>query len=84
MNRDLLLQMLYFLLNLEQHSQEKYWLTLSIRAELARPDPKPIAYLAWRDGKPAWGEVCVCEDDVWPADEDDDRVSMPVYLRETP
>ena len=41
---------------------------------------KPVAYLAWRDGKPCWSEDCVCQDAVWPADGDDDRTSMPVYL----
>ena len=41
---------------------------------------KPVAYLAWRDGKPCYeGEDAVCEDAVWPVDGDDDRTSMPVY-----
>jgi len=41
----------------------------------------PVAYIAWRDGKPCWdGDDCVCEDAVWPVDGDDDRGSMPVYL----
>ena len=42
---------------------------------------EPVAYLAWRDGKPCWeGDDCVCQDAVWPVDHDDDRTSMPVYL----
>ena len=42
---------------------------------------KPIAYLAWHDGKPCWSDDdCVCEDAVYPVHDDDDRVSMPVYL----
>jgi hypothetical protein len=40
----------------------------------------PVAYLAWRDGKPCYeGDDAVCEDAVWPVDFDDDRTSMPVY-----
>ena len=42
--------------------------------------PEPVAYLAWRDGKPCWDEDCVCQDAVYPVDSDDDRTSMPVYL----
>ena len=42
---------------------------------------EPVAYLAWRDGKPCWeGDDCVCADAVYPVDHDDDRTSMPVYL----
>ena len=45
----------------------------------------PVAYLAWRDGKPCWdGDDCVCEDAVYPVDHDDDRTSMPVYLAPQP
>lgn len=45
---------------------------------------EPIAYLAWRDGKPCWdGDDCVCQDAVYPVDFDDDRTSMPVYLKGT-
>lgn len=41
---------------------------------------EPVAYLAWRDGKPCYeGDDAVCEDAVWPVDWDDDRESMPVY-----
>ena len=40
---------------------------------------EPVAYLAWRDGQPSWDEDCVCQDAVYPVDEDDDRTSMPVY-----
>ena len=46
---------------------------------------EPVAYLAWRDGKPCWdGDDCVCEDAVYPVDHDDDRTSMPVYLAPQP
>lgn len=46
---------------------------------------EPIAYLAWRDGKPCYeGDDAVCEDAVWPVDGDDDRTSMPVYLHPAP
>ena len=42
--------------------------------------PEPVAYLAWRDGKPCYeGDDAVCEDAVWPVDSDDDRTSTPVY-----
>lgn len=41
---------------------------------------EPVAYLAWREGQPSWDEDCVCQDPVYPVDEDDDRTSMPVYL----
>jgi len=52
-----------------------------LKAEIAAlRNQTPIAYIAWRDGKPYWSEDCVCADAVWPADGDDDRVSMPVYL----
>ena len=45
----------------------------------------PVAYLAWRDGKPCWeGDDCVCADAVYPVDHDDDRTSMPVYLAPPP
>ena len=46
---------------------------------------KPVAYLAWRDGKPCYeGDDAVCEDAVWPVDYDDDRTSMAVYLASPP
>lgn len=46
---------------------------------------EPVAYLAWRDGKPCWeGDDCVCADAVYPVDHDDDRTSMPVYLAPQP
>ncbi len=49
--------------------------------EADKTQQEPIAYLAWRDGKPCWeGEDCVCEHAVYPVDHDDDRTSMPVYL----
>ena len=42
-------------------------------------EEEPVAYLAWRDGKPCYeGDDAVCEDAVWPVDGDDDRASMPV------
>lgn len=41
---------------------------------------EPVAYLAWRDGKPCWeGDDCVCADAVYPVDSDDDRTSMPLF-----
>jgi hypothetical protein len=49
-----------------------------------RADVEPVAYLAWRDGQPCWDEDCVCQDAVYPVDEDDDRTSMPVYLHPAP
>ena len=46
---------------------------------------EPVAYLAWRDGKPCYeGDDAVCEDAVWPVDYDDDRTSMAVYLASPP
>jgi hypothetical protein len=49
------------------------------------PQVAPIAYIAWRDGKPCYeGDDAVCEDAVWPVDFDDDRTSMPVYLHPAP
>ena len=51
---------------------------------LAAYSKEPVAYLAWRDGKPCWeGDDCVCADAVYPVDMDDDRTSMPVYLKGT-
>ena len=49
-----------------------------------KDDVEPVAYLAWRDGKPCWDEDCVCQDAVYPVDSDDDRTSMPVYLHPAP
>ena len=49
-----------------------------------KDDVEPVAYLAWRDGQPCWDEDCVCQDAVYPVDEDDDRTSMPVYLHPAP
>ena len=40
---------------------------------------EPIGYIAWRDGKPAWSEDCVCEDAVFPRDIEDDCTSMAIY-----
>jgi len=53
-----------------------------LREEIAAlNNQKPVAYVAWRDGKLCWdSDDCVCEDAVYPVDWDDDRVSMPVYL----
>ena len=46
---------------------------------------EPVAYLAWRDGNPCYeGDDAVCEDAVWPVDDDDDRTSMAVYLASPP
>ena len=55
------------------------------RAALAQHQAKalegvePIGYIAWRDGKPAWSEDCVCEDAVFPRDIEDDCTSMAIY-----
>ena len=52
----------------------------AIKEALAQPEQKPVAYLAWKEGKPCYeGDDAVCEDAVWPVDIDDDRTSMPVY-----
>jgi len=53
-----------------------------LREEIAAlNNQKPVAYVAWRDGKLCWdSDDCVCEDAVYPVDWDDDRTSMPVYL----
>lgn len=52
-----------------------------LEADAQAVPQEPVAYLAWRDGKPCWeGEDCVCQDAVYPVDHDDDRTSMPVYL----
>lgn len=48
------------------------------------PVQEPIGYLAFRDGKPSWDEDCVCEDDVYPIDADDDRVSVAIYTAPQP
>lgn len=61
----------------------------SLRGALAQQrelgEQKPVAYLAWRDGKPCYaGEDVVCADPVWPVDSDDDRTSMPVYTGAAP
>jgi len=49
-------------------------------AELAGVDmPKPVAHIAWRNGKPNYeGDDAICEDAVWPVDSDDDRESKAV------
>ena len=39
----------------------------------------PTAFIAWRNEGPVFDEDCVCQDPVWPADEDDDRTSMALY-----
>ena len=55
------------------------------REYLAVPEQEPVAYLAWRDGKPCYdADDAVCEDAVWPVDGDDDRTSMPVSLHPAP
>lgn len=52
-----------------------------LEADAQAVPQEPVAYLAWRDGKPCWeGDDCVCADAVYPVDHDDDRTSMPVYL----
>jgi hypothetical protein len=52
-----------------------------LEADAPAVPQEPVAYLAWRDGKPCWeGDDCVCADAVYPVDHDDDRTSMPVYL----
>lgn len=57
--------------------QIHYWRD---QAAQAQATAEPVAYLAWRDGNPCYeGDDAVCEDAVWPADEDDERTSMPVY-----
>ena len=52
----------------------------TLKAELARVRAaEPVAYIAWKDGKPCYeGDDAICEDAVWPVDSDDDRTSMPV------
>ena len=41
---------------------------------------KLLGYFAFRDGKPDWDEDCVCTDPVYPAGDDDDQVSVPIYV----
>lgn len=56
-----------------------------LEADAQAVPQEPVAYLAWRDGKPCWeGDDCVCQDAVYPVDYDDDRTSMPVYLSPQP
>ena len=56
-----------------------------LEADAQAVPQEPVAYLAWRDGKPCWeGDDCVCQDAVYPVDHDDDRTSMPVYLSPQP
>ena len=56
-----------------------------LEADAPAVPQEPVAYLAWRDGKPCWeGDDCVCQDAVYPVDHDDDRTSMPVYLSPQP
>lgn len=52
----------------------------TLKAELARVRAaEPVAYIAWKDGKPCYeGDDAICEDAVWPVDSDDDSTSMPV------
>lgn len=46
---------------------------------------EPVAYIAWKDGKPCYeGDDAICEDAVWPVDSDDDRTSMPVFAAPQP
>lgn len=57
------------------------------RAALATAEQpqEPVAYLAWKDGKPCYeGDDGVCEEAVWPVDDEDDRISMPVYTHPAP
>lgn len=42
-------------------------------------DMKPVAYLRWEDGVPLWSEDCVCKDDVYTNNGDDDSFGMPIY-----
>lgn len=54
------------------------------RAALAAPADalaEPVGYLEWFDGKPVWGEGCVCSDPVWPTfpGDGDESTSMPIY-----
>lgn len=42
-------------------------------------DMKPVAYLRWEDGVPLWSEDCVCKDDVYTKNGDDDSFGMPIY-----
>jgi hypothetical protein len=52
------------------------WKARALKAEQAG---EPVAYIAWKDGKPCYeGDDAICEDAVWPVDSDDDRTSMPV------
>ena len=56
-----------------------------LEADAQAVPQEPVAYLAWRDGKPCWeGDDRVCQDAVYPVDHDDDRTSMPVYLSPQP
>ena len=51
----------------------------------AAPVVEPVAYIAWKDGKPCYeGDDAICEDAVWPVDSDDDRTSMPVFTAPQP
>lgn len=45
--------------------------------------PEPVGYFEWFDGKPLWGEACVCNDPVYPADSDSESMSMPIYTAES-
>ena len=56
-------------------------ITNDLREQLAeRSKAEPVAYIAWRDGKPCYeGDDVICENAVWPVDGDDDREAMPVY-----
>lgn len=42
-------------------------------------DMKSVAYLRWEDGAPLWSEDCVCKDDVYTNNGDDDSFGMPIY-----
>ena len=58
------------------------WKARALKAEQAG---EPVAYIAWKDGKPCYeGDDAICEDAVWPVDSDDDRTSMPVYTAPQP
>ena len=58
------------------------WKARALKAERVG---EPVAYIAWKDGKPCYeGDDAICEDAVWPVDSDDDRTSMPVCTAPQP
>ena len=72
---------------LETYPDEVREITAFAKAIIAARDKQwaemlgePVAYLAWRDGKPSYeGDDAVCEEAVWPVEDGDNRTSMPVY-----